>query len=49
MGNKPRWYIKRLDINWVVCSGCRSEFFYDKVKRKNKCPKCKINNYGCKK
>ena len=42
------WYITEFDSNFIKCKGCKKLFSHrgTNVKRKNKCPKCKINNYG---
>jgi len=41
-----RWFNRQFDRNFVKCRSCRHLFLYDQVKRKNKCPKCKLDNYG---
>jgi len=45
--DRQRWFYYRIDENWVVCSGCRESFLYKDVKRKNKCPACKLDNNRC--
>ena len=40
-----RWFIREFDRNWVRCKGCKELFWLEYVKRKNKCPKCKLDNY----
>lgn len=44
--NRPRWYVVEFDRNFVCCKSCRLIFFYKYIKRKNKCPHCKIDNYS---
>jgi len=46
-GNMEKWFIREFDRSWVKCKSCKRLFLYDRMKRKNKCPKCKLNNYGC--
>ena len=47
MSDKPKWYVLQFDRAWVKCSACRTDFFYDDIKKRRKCPKCKINNQHC--
>jgi hypothetical protein len=44
-----RWYYVQFDPNWVVCRNwkCRAQFIRANIAAKRKCPKCKLNNYGC--
>jgi len=42
----PRWYVVNFDRNFVSCKSCKKEFFCENIKRKNKCPNCKLNNHG---
>lgn len=46
-----RWFHINFDPTWVTCRACscREQFFLKDVKRKNKCPKCRIDNYGYRK
>ena len=44
---KSRWFIREFDRYWVKCRGCGRLFMYEQMKRKNKCPKCKLDNCGC--
>ena len=45
--DRQRWFYYRLDKNLVTCSGCRKHYAYKNVKRKNKCPDCKLDNNRC--
>jgi len=42
------WYITEFDSNFIKCKGCKKLFSHrgTNVRRKNKCPKCKMDNYG---
>jgi len=42
-----RWFRSEFDRSWVRCRNfnCKSLFFLKDVRRKNKCPKCKLDNY----
>ena len=42
MNNK--WFYREFDKHWVKCFNCKHSFLYIDVKRKNKCPNCKLNN-----
>jgi len=44
---KPRWFVIELDSNWVRCRHCRKDYRKKTVQRRNKCPNCKLDNYGC--
>jgi len=46
-GNMEKWFIREFDRSWVMCKSCKRLFLYNQMKRKNKCPKCKLNNYDC--
>ena len=41
-----KWWVRCFDRNWVRCANhdCRTEFWYENVKRRRKCPKCKMDN-----
>lgn len=45
--NMYRWFIREFDRSWVKCRSCKTLFLYNQMKRKNKCPKCKLDNHGC--
>lgn len=47
MAKMAKWFIRKFDCSQVKCKGCRRLFLYHQVKRKNKCPKCKLDNYSC--
>lgn len=40
------WFYTQLDSSWVRCINykCRAEFIAADVKRKRKCPSCKMGN-----
>ena len=45
--DRQRWFYYRMDKSLVTCSSCRKDFVHRDVKRKNKCPACKLDNNRC--
>ena len=43
---KEKWFVREFDPVWVRCRSCKKLAHYASVKRKNKCPHCKMDNYG---
>jgi hypothetical protein len=41
------WWTICFDHNWCSCDACKSWFWLEDVKRKNKCPHCKTDNRLC--
>ena len=41
-----KWWVQCFDRNWVRCANyrCRAEFWLLDVKRRRKCPKCRMDN-----
>ena len=45
--NNPRWFYRNFDRRWVTCQICKKSYLLETVKRKNKCPNCKVDNRLC--
>ena len=41
-----KWFYANFDSHVVSCKNCKTKYSRNKVQRKNKCPKCGLDNHG---